>query len=234
MVGIGLDWAGHSPTKILHFVQNDNGGKRDMSKEVIIDPEWEKEEDAREMPRSRPRRVDSFDPDPFGVERVEAVAEHDPDSDPPFDPDEQFEDRKPAAKARREPLRAAQPEPEPQPEEPDSFAEPEERLVSRTKQYIGMLLSGSILTRAEVRRAYPYMILVAFLMLLYISSVFRMQQLHRREAELQREVKALRAKALETSSRRMSYTRQSHIIEQLRERGIVLEEALTPPKIIDK
>lgn len=105
---------------------------------------------------------------------------------------------------------------------------------SRLKEYIGSLLSGNILSKSEVRRLYPYLLFVAFLMLLYISNVFRMQHLHRRHDALVKEVKELRAKSLTISAMRMNSTRQSEIIRELEVRGIDLQESLVPPKVIGK
>ena len=105
---------------------------------------------------------------------------------------------------------------------------------SRLKRQIGALLSGSILSKAEVRKFYPYMLLLAFLMLLYIANVFKMQQLHKQHDRLAAEVKELRAKSLTLSSIRMNATRQSEILKELKKRGIDLEESVVPPKIIDK
>ncbi len=210
-----------------------------MAKDTIIDPEWEKENELRGNwgTRPRPRREEPEDLDPFGEKPQDGYAigpgpAREPE--PPFEPDPQPESvRRDTGHPGPESVRrenASRPEPE-----PDPFAQPEEdRVASKTKAYIGMLLSGSILTRTEVRRSYPYLIFVAFLMLLYISSVFRMQQLHRREQELSRQVKELRAMSLELASERMNATRQSHIISELEERGIPLKESTDPPKIIAK
>ncbi len=185
-----------------------------MAKDIIIDPEWEKQNELRGAWSARPRRDEPEDLDPFGVDRPQESGVLEPD-EPPFDPDPQ-------------PTAAPAP-PEP---EPDPFTEPEPETVSRTKQYIGMILSGSILTKAEVRNVYPYLIAVAVLMMAYIASVFRMQELHRREIQLTRQVKELRATSLELASQRMLYTRQSNIIEELEKRGIPLGEAVTPPKVV--
>lgn len=107
------------------------------------------------------------------------------------------------------------------------------RAPSKLKIYLASLLSGNILSRSEVRRMYPYMLFIAFLMLLYISNVFKMQQMYRREAALKREIKELRAKSVTISSMKMNATRQSQIIKELRERGIDLQESLTPHKLIE-
>ena len=120
----------------------------------------------------------------------------------------------------------------PLPEEEDSFLE--KRVPSKAKQYLGSLLSGNILSRAEVRKFYPYLLFVAILMLLYISNVFNMQQLHRRHDRLAAEVKELRAQAMTLSSMRMQATRQSTIVRELQAKGSDLREPLAPPKIIKK
>ena len=120
-------------------------------------------------------------------------------------------------------------ESEDQTEEPEA---PAPRKRSPFSRYLMTVLSGNILSRAEVRRVYPYLLFVAFLMLLYISNVFRMQQLYRRHDRLAKEVKELRAKSMTIASEKMSATRQSRILEQVKERGIPLRESLTPNKVI--
>lgn len=99
---------------------------------------------------------------------------------------------------------------------------------------LAQVLSGSILTRVEVRRMYPYVLFIVVLMFLYIANGYHIQKLHRRHDRLTEQVKELRSRSLTLSSIRMTQTRQSEIIKQLEERGIPLEESLTPPKIIDK
>ena len=95
-------------------------------------------------------------------------------------------------------------------------------------------LSGSILTRVEVRRMYPYVLFIVVLMFLYIANGYHIQKLHRRHDRLTEQVKELRSRSLTISSIRMTQPRQSEIIKQLEERGNPLEESLNPPKIIDK
>ena len=60
------------------------------------------------------------------------------------------------------------------------------------------------------------------------------QKLHRQHERLTARVKELRAQSLTISSQRMIATRQSEIIRELEERGIPLDELVSPPKIIDK
>ena len=117
--------------------------------------------------------------------------------------------------------------------EPDPAPQPV-RPPSRFERYVGQMLSGSFLMRAEVRRQYPYVLFMALLMFLYIANGFRIQKLHRRHDRLAEQVKELRARSLTVSSLRMISTRQSEIIRELELRGIPLEESLSPPKVIEK
>lgn len=125
--------------------------------------------------------------------------------------------------AQSDALQAASPEPQAAPRRP-----------SRFERYVGQVLSGSILNRAEVRRQYPYIFFMAVLMFLYIANGFHIQKLHRQHDRLTAQIKELRARSLTISSQRMMSTRQSEIIRRLEERGIPLEESVSPPKVIEK
>ena len=96
------------------------------------------------------------------------------------------------------------------------------------------MLSGNILSKSGVRRAYPYMIFVAFLAFLYIANAFRTQYLYREHLKLAEQVKELRSKSLTIASQKMQATRQSNIMVKLKERNIPLRESLTPNKVIPK
>lgn len=123
--------------------------------------------------------------------------------------------------AQGEPLRA----------DADNPQEVEETLKPRTNT-LASVLSGNILSKSEVRRAYPYMIFVACLMFLYIANVFRTQYIYRQHATLTEQVKELRAKSMTIASERMRATQQSNIMIELERRGIPLKESLTPNKVI--
>ncbi len=96
------------------------------------------------------------------------------------------------------------------------------------------MLSGNILTRPEVRRAYPYLLYLALLMFLYIAYDYRVQALHRRHDQLSKQVETLRVRSITYASELMESTRRSKIIEEVESRGIPLQESLVPPKIIDR
>ncbi len=94
------------------------------------------------------------------------------------------------------------------------------------------VLSGNILSKSEVTRAYPYMIFVACLMFIYIANIFRTQYIYREHARLTEQVKELRAKSMTIASDKMRATRQSNIMVELHRRGIPLRESLAPNKVI--
>lgn len=98
----------------------------------------------------------------------------------------------------------------------------------------GQVISGNFLVRPEVRRQYPYILVLAALMFLYIANGYYIQKLHRRNENLTDEIKELKARSLTLASKRMTATRQSEIIKELEERGIPLIEATEPPHVIER
>ena len=118
------------------------------------------------------------------------------------------------------------------PRQPEPSTRPVSR-PSRFERYVRRVISGSILADAEVQKHYPYVLFMAVLMFLYIANGFHTQKLHRQHERLTARVKELRAQSLTISSQRIA-TRQSEIIRELEERGIPLDELVSPPKIIDK
>lgn len=123
-----------------------------------------------------------------------------------------------AAQAEQQPVETTDEEPRPR--------------KKRFWPVVRSVLSGNILSRQEVGKIYPYLLLVAFLAFLYIGNVFRMQHLHRKQARLRIEVKELRAKSLTMASIKMNATRRSKIIEEVQRRGLPLRESLVPNKVI--
>ncbi len=108
------------------------------------------------------------------------------------------------------------------------------REPSRFEKFVGQILSGSFLTKAEVRRQYPYIFFMVLLMFLYIANVFHIQKLHRKSDRLTEQVKELRSRSLTTASMRMMSTRRSEIVKELERRGIPVRESVDPPRILER
>ncbi len=104
--------------------------------------------------------------------------------------------------------------------------------VPRKQTTLASLLSGGILARVGMRRAYPYIIFLVVLMFLYIANAFRSQRIYRERAALTEQVKELRAKSMTIASEKMQATLQTSIMTELQRRGIPLRESLTPNKVI--
>ncbi len=107
-------------------------------------------------------------------------------------------------------------------------------VKKRKQTALGAVVSGNILSRSDVRGAYPYMIFVVAFMFFYIWNAFRTQHVYREHATLTEQVKELRSKSMTIASEKMQATRQSNIIEELARRGIPLRESLTPNKVIPR
>lgn len=109
-----------------------------------------------------------------------------------------------------------------------------QRSTALVESLFAEVLSGSILTRSEVRRYYPYVLFITALMFLYIANGYHIQRLHRQSDRLEEQVKELRVRSLTISSLRMVATRQSEVMRALSERGIALEESVVPPKVVER
>ncbi len=109
----------------------------------------------------------------------------------------------------------------------------EEKDSGRLRRNFRGFMSGGLLRRPNVLRKLPYVFFVLLLMLLYIAGGYHTQQLNRRYIRLNNEVKELRTKSLSINEMRMTATRQSEIIERLRQAGIELEESVVPPRIAE-
>jgi len=118
------------------------------------------------------------------------------------------------------------------PEASDPFTQPEPGLTGNTKDYIGSLLSGNILSKAEIKRLYPYLLFVAFLTILYISNIYSLHSSYRKYDRLSREIKELKAESITIASERMNVTRQSRIVDEANARGLGLKESVIPPKVV--
>lgn len=118
--------------------------------------------------------------------------------------------------------------------EPDPDASEDAPVRPRRQTTLASVLSGNILSRKEVRRAYPYMIFVVIFMFFYITNAFRTQHIYRERAALAEQVRELRSRSMIVASEKMQATRQSNIIIELERRGIPLKESLTPNKVIPR
>lgn len=79
----------------------------------------------------------------------------------------------------------------------------------------------------------PYIILLVFLAILYITNRYKNEKIAIEEQKLQEELKNLRSESITTAAELMRISRQSEVVNLVKERGMELEESTTPPKIIE-
>jgi cell division protein FtsL len=74
-----------------------------------------------------------------------------------------------------------------------------------------------------------YVTLLAVLGIIFISNRFQAERVEREITKLEQEVRDLRAEALSASAQLGSVSRQSEVIDLVKERGLGLQELREPP-----
>ena len=93
-------------------------------------------------------------------------------------------------------------------------------------------VSGRIFSRGEVVKQLPYFLFLTMLAFAYISNHFKMGKLLKIAAELNKDIQELQIEAITTSSDLMYFSKQSVILNRVREAGVDLEELTEPPRRI--
>lgn len=98
------------------------------------------------------------------------------------------------------------------------------------KKVIKGLFDGTILTREGVVRQLPYILFIVLLAIIYIGNRYHAEKVVRQESRLNMEIRELRAKSVSTAAELMDISRQSEVARLIKEKGMLLEEAVKPPK----
>ena len=109
----------------------------------------------------------------------------------------------------------------------------ERRERRRRSSMLWQLISGSILVREGVSKYYPYMLTIAGMFFLSIVVMFWSLHLDRRFSRLDSEVQMLRERSICLQEQRYRRTTHSAIVEELRARGIELQDPAGPGEIIE-
>lgn len=91
-------------------------------------------------------------------------------------------------------------------------------------------LNGRFFARAGIMYQWPFMVFAVFLAILYIGNRYQMESLLDEQARLLKELKSLKYEAITTSSELMNMSKQSEVMQRVREAGIELEVLKTPPR----
>ncbi len=93
-------------------------------------------------------------------------------------------------------------------------------------------ISGRVFTREEVIAQLPFLFFLTILAFIYISNHFSVEKLLKEAASLNKDIQELRIEAITTSSDLMYFSKQSVILDKVRESGVDLEELTEPPRKI--
>lgn len=107
------------------------------------------------------------------------------------------------------------------------------KAASKRVNPVKDVISGNVLVRGYLVKHVPYIILLVFLAILYITNRYKNEKIAIEEQQLQEELKNLRSESITTAAELMRISRQSEVVNLVKERGMELEESTTPPKIIE-
>lgn len=93
------------------------------------------------------------------------------------------------------------------------------------------VLGGDFIKRESTMKQIPFVLLLAFLALIYIGNSYFAEKNIRKIEKMQRELKELRYEYISIKSARMHATRQSEIAKQIKSKGIK-ESTVPPSKIV--
>jgi cell division protein FtsL len=97
------------------------------------------------------------------------------------------------------------------------------------KSVLKGLISGTFISEKLILNNLKYAILLAVLGVIFIANKFSAEKVEREIIVLDQEVRDLRAESLSVSAALGSVSRQSEIIDMVKERGLGLEELREPP-----
>ncbi len=97
-------------------------------------------------------------------------------------------------------------------------------------RYIRPILDGSIISRENTVRNFPFIFYIILLLILFISNTFRAQDTQRRINHTTEEVQTLRIKSIYMKSQLMESTRPTKMAKMVEKLG--LQESTVPPQRI--
>ncbi len=97
------------------------------------------------------------------------------------------------------------------------------------KSVVKGLISGTFISEKLILNNLRYVILLAVLGVIFIANKFSAERVEREIIVLEQEVRDMRAESLSVSAELGSVSRQSEIIDMVKERGLGLEELREPP-----
>lgn len=98
------------------------------------------------------------------------------------------------------------------------------------------LLNGNILSRDTFINQFGFILFLAGLGIAYISNHYHAEKILRETQKLEKELHEMRAESITRTSNLMFMSKQSQVSKLVKDRGLGLEEAITPPRqiIVDR
>ncbi len=110
----------------------------------------------------------------------------------------------------------------------------ERASTKKRPNIVWLLISGNILIIKGLTKYYGQMVIIAALFLLSIIVMFWSLHLDMQYNALVRDVQLLRERSIRLKEVRFSRSSHSSIVEELKRRGIELEDPTTPATVIEK
>lgn len=97
-----------------------------------------------------------------------------------------------------------------------------------------VLLNGNFLLSRKVLRFFPLVLFVQILALVYIANGFLSERGVVRLSKSGKEIKELRSQYITSKAKLMNQAKQSAVLNELKRRGMDIEESTRPPIIISR
>lgn len=113
------------------------------------------------------------------------------------------------------------------------FISPKQEMREAKKVTMKDLLGGGVLSREVVVRQIPFVLFLFALILSYIANQYRGEKVMSEIVSIEKRLKDLRTESVSVAFELMEKSRQTRVLEMITEKGIVLEEAITPPITVE-
>lgn len=111
--------------------------------------------------------------------------------------------------------------------------EPTEEKQKKTKGEkkipLRSILDGSLIVNEGLVSQLPFVFFLTLIAVLYIANRYHSEKILRELSKTQTEIRELRAESITTASKLMYVSKQSEVAKLVKENGLELEEATTPP-----
>ena len=97
-------------------------------------------------------------------------------------------------------------------------------------RYVRPILDGSIISRENTKKDFPFIFFIIFILIIFISNTFSAQHTQREINKTKEEVQVLRIKSIYMKSLLMESTRPTRMAELVKDMG--LKESEVPPQKI--